>query len=211
MHAGIFIERPTPFVEEFFEKISKMNFPRKNIDIIIHNAVKYHSKHVRSFLASFGDDDRYNFVNVIGDEKSESQARAALLQHCSDVRCDYYFSIDANVHVDEPDTLNLLVKQNRDVVAPIIFLPNDKYSNFMGGLDKNEFPFQPNHYMDIVNRKKIGLWNVPYISSIYLINGKLIADHPAFKGDIFTKGKRDPVTSFCKNLWSAGVFHVCQQ
>ena len=178
------------------------------MDIIIHNAVEYHSKHVQSFLNSFDDDDRYHSVEVIdhSDEQLESQARDAGLQHCADLQCDYYLSIDANAHIDEPDTLNLLIEQNRDVVAPIISRPYHAWSNFWGSLNKDEFYGRSADYMDIVNRKKIGLWNVPYISSIYLINGKLITDHPAFKGDLFTNGQLDPDMSFCKNLRSAGIF-----
>ena len=36
---GLFVENPTPFLREFFEKISKLNYPKSKISILIHNNV----------------------------------------------------------------------------------------------------------------------------------------------------------------------------
>ena len=36
---GIFIEAPTPFLREFLEKISKLDYPKSKIDVLIHNNV----------------------------------------------------------------------------------------------------------------------------------------------------------------------------
>jgi hypothetical protein len=36
---GIFIERPTPFLKEFFEKIINLKYPKAKISILLHNNV----------------------------------------------------------------------------------------------------------------------------------------------------------------------------
>ena len=36
---GIFIEVPTPFLREFFDKVKNQNYPKEKITILIHNAV----------------------------------------------------------------------------------------------------------------------------------------------------------------------------
>ena len=36
---ALFIEVPTPFIREFFQKISDLNYPKKKISVLIHNNV----------------------------------------------------------------------------------------------------------------------------------------------------------------------------
>ena len=49
-------------------------------------------------------------------------------------KCDYYFSVDSEAHLDNPNVLKLLVEQNRNVVAPLIVRPSKAWSNFWGSL-----------------------------------------------------------------------------
>ena len=52
--------------------------------------------------------------------------------------------------------------------------------------------------MEIVQNTRRGLWNVPYISSCYLLHGSLIADEktrPEFISRLL-----DPDMAFCKSL-----------
>jgi hypothetical protein len=36
---ALFIEVPTPFLREFFQKISDLAYPKKKISVLIHNNV----------------------------------------------------------------------------------------------------------------------------------------------------------------------------
>lgn len=36
---GLFIEKPTPFVPEFLERMMELDYPKKQIDLLIHNTV----------------------------------------------------------------------------------------------------------------------------------------------------------------------------
>ena len=36
---GWFIERPTPFIPEFLNRMMQLNYPKKRIDLLIHNTV----------------------------------------------------------------------------------------------------------------------------------------------------------------------------
>ena len=38
---GIFVEKATPFLQEFFEKITFLKYPKKRIHIYLHNNVSY--------------------------------------------------------------------------------------------------------------------------------------------------------------------------
>lgn len=39
MLVALFIERPTPFLEEFFEGVASQNYPKSRIDLYVHNLV----------------------------------------------------------------------------------------------------------------------------------------------------------------------------
>jgi hypothetical protein len=40
VYIGLFIEYPTPFLREYFEKIQKITYPKQRIGIFIHNQVR---------------------------------------------------------------------------------------------------------------------------------------------------------------------------
>jgi procollagen-lysine,2-oxoglutarate 5-dioxygenase, invertebrate len=73
---AIFIERPTPFMREFFEKISKLNYTKEKIDILIHNNVEYHTNSVKEFIES--NKDTYSSVKLVKpqDDSPEHEAKA---------------------------------------------------------------------------------------------------------------------------------------
>ena len=61
-------------------------------------------------------------------------------------------------------------------------------------------------YMDIVQGKRRGVWNVPYISSIYLINGEFIHKSSPESRPNLLHADLDPDMALCRNLRDAGVF-----
>jgi len=42
--------------------------------------------------------------------------RSLGMQYCKQIHCDYYFSVDADVTLNNPKTLQLLIQQNRYVL-----------------------------------------------------------------------------------------------
>ena len=55
---------------------------------------------------------RYNSVKILdGETVSEEAARAAAVQVCVDKKCDFYFNVDSEVHLDNPKTLKVLIEQ----------------------------------------------------------------------------------------------------
>ena len=68
------------------------------------------------------------------DNSKEWHARNEGLKKCADTKCDYYFSIDSDAHIDNQHTLRLLIEQNRKVIAPMLVRPYKAWSNFWGAL-----------------------------------------------------------------------------
>ena len=50
---AIFIEKPTPFLEEFFNLVTKIDYVKGKIDLFIHNSQSYHVNHVKEFIGKF--------------------------------------------------------------------------------------------------------------------------------------------------------------
>lgn len=59
--------------------------------------------------------------------------------------------------------------------------------------------------MDIVQGRRVGVWNVPYISNIYLIKGSALRAELRHV-DLFHYSKLDPDMSFCANVRQQEVF-----
>ncbi|CAF89795.1 unnamed protein product, partial [Tetraodon nigroviridis] len=134
VHVGVFIEKATPFLEEFLERLTLMNYPT-------------------------------------AQSASSSTTTEACLR---DPECDYYFSLDSDVALTNPDTLRILMEENKSVIAPMLSKHGKLWSNFWGALSPEGFYSRSEDYIEIVQGKRIGLWNVPYITQVYLIKGSVL-------------------------------------
>ncbi|KAL6433068.1 hypothetical protein ACFW04_006388 [Cataglyphis niger] len=172
---AIFIEYPTPFLEEFFETIYHQAYPKSRLHLLIYNNVPYHQNVVSNFFQKFSQ-EYLSAKQILPEDKiSEVDARKLALDHCLLKECSGYLSVDAVAHLDNKYTLKLLVEQQRGIVAPLLIRPNKLWSNFWGALN-NGFYARSFDYMEIINNKRRGLWNVPFVCNCYLINATIIAN-----------------------------------
>lgn len=47
---ALFIEKPVPFLEEYFDLIVALDYPKNKLDVFVHNAIEYHSDVVNAFI-----------------------------------------------------------------------------------------------------------------------------------------------------------------
>ncbi|XP_072758610.1 procollagen-lysine,2-oxoglutarate 5-dioxygenase isoform X2 [Anoplolepis gracilipes] len=173
---AIFIEHPTPFLEEFFQAIYRQAYPKSRLHLFIHNNVAYHENVVYDFFERTSQ--KYLSVKQIlpSDEISEVEARKLALEHCLLKECSGYLSVDAVAHLDNEHTLKLLVEQQRGIVAPLLIRPYKAWSNFWGAITDDGFYARSFDYMEIIKNERRGLWNVPFVTNCYLINATIIAN-----------------------------------
>lgn len=89
---------------------------------------------------------------------------------------DKIFYIKSNINNLDKDTLLDLNNENLKCVAPLIIRPNSIFSNFWGDVTNKGYYKRSQNYLDIVERKTIGVFNVPYISSCLLLDKLYIDD-----------------------------------
>ncbi|CAH2316937.1 procollagen-lysine,2-oxoglutarate 5-dioxygenase 1 [Pelobates cultripes] len=203
---GVFIEQPTPFVSEFFKRLNNLQYPKKRIQVYIANHENHHEKHVAAFVGDHGAE--YNAVKFIGPEEATSlaDARNNGIDMCrQNLECEYYFSIDVQVVLNNSTVLRTLIEQNKSIIGPVIGRVDTLWSNFWGALNSDGYYARSEDYIDIVLRQRIGLWNVPYISSVYLIKGNVLRTKLQ-QADLYNSGSLDHDMSFCDNVRKQGVF-----
>lgn len=90
--------------------------------------------------------------------------------------CDYYFFIDSNVVITDQTVLKKLLSYNKPVIAPMLRKSGKLWTNFWGDIDSERFYKKSPDYFSIIDRNRTGCWNVPYITSCFLIRkDKLLA------------------------------------
>ncbi|XP_055335239.1 procollagen-lysine,2-oxoglutarate 5-dioxygenase 1-like [Paramacrobiotus metropolitanus] len=200
---GLFIEKPTPFLKEWFERIAALDYPKKHINVFIHNNEKYHEKDVARFIKSAKD---YLSVTSKGPEDgmTEAEARTTGIKECLKEKCDYYLSVDSEAMLTNVETIRLLLQQNRTVLAPMMTRPGKMWSNFWGALSYEGFYSRSEDYGEILDYSKMGIWNVPFISTAYMIRKDAIdIDFPLFTNPV---ASQDFDMIWCKEMRDKGKF-----
>lgn len=199
---GIFIETPTPFLVEFFTKITNLEYPKNKLTLLIHNNVKYHNEVIDQFLEK--SKTLYKSIKYIREEHDspEHEARTEAINECKSTNCKYYFTIDSTVHLDNSKTLQLLIEQNRPILAPILVRPGTAWSNVWGSVSVNGFYERSFDYLDYVNGDRKNVWNLPFISEAILINGDLLNRISINYEDVLL----DPTMKFSKEMRDKYIF-----
>ncbi|XP_056306418.1 procollagen-lysine,2-oxoglutarate 5-dioxygenase 2 isoform X2 [Danio aesculapii] len=203
---GVYIEQPTPFLPEFLERLLSLDYPKDKLNIFIHNSEVYHEKHIQKFWEE--NKDVFGGFKAVGPEENltQGEARNMGMDVCRrDPSCDYYFNIDADVMLTNRQTLKLLIEQNRKIIAPLVTRHGKLWSNFWGALSLDGYYARSEDYIDIVQGKRVGVWNIPFLAHIYLIKGQTLRNELKER-NVFVLEKLDPDMAMCRNARDLGLF-----
>uniref|UniRef100_A0A8C2JB08 procollagen-lysine 5-dioxygenase n=1 Tax=Cyprinus carpio TaxID=7962 RepID=A0A8C2JB08_CYPCA len=203
---AIYIEQPTPFLPEFLERFLSLDYPKDKLNIFVHNSEVYHEKHIQKFWEE--NKDVFRSFKVVGPEENltQGEARNMGMDLCrKDLSCDYYFSIDADVMLTNRQTLKLLIEQNRKIIGPLVTRHGKLWSNFWGALSLDGYYARSEDYIDIVQGKRVGVWNIPFMAHIYLITGQTLRNELKER-NVFVLERLDPDMALCRKARDLGVF-----
>uniref|UniRef100_A0A672KA20 Procollagen-lysine,2-oxoglutarate 5-dioxygenase 2 n=1 Tax=Sinocyclocheilus grahami TaxID=75366 RepID=A0A672KA20_SINGR len=203
---GIYIEQPTPFLPEFLERFLSLDYPNDKLNVFVHNSEVYHEKHIQKFWEE--NKDVFRSFKVVGPEENltQGEARNMGMDLCrKDLSCDYYFSIDADVMLTNRQTIKLLIEQNRKIIGPLVTRHGKLWSNFWGALSLDGYYARSEDYIDIVQGKRVGVWNIPFMAHIYLIKGQTLRNELKNR-NVFVLERLDPDMAMCRNARDLGVF-----
>lgn len=180
---AVFIEHATAFLEDFLAKIDALTYPKKKIDLYVHVAEPYHRATVEEFL-----ENRllqYKTVHFDGPESglTDGTARKLAIGEAMQHNSDFYLSIDSEVQLENSNTIQYLIERNRSVVAPLLVRPGKMWSNFWGAITSDGYYKRSDDYVAIVQRTRTGLWNVPYMYGVYLVQKRHLPVMSQFRLD----------------------------
>ncbi|XP_069070003.1 procollagen-lysine,2-oxoglutarate 5-dioxygenase 2 isoform X2 [Pleurodeles waltl] len=196
---GVFIEQATPFLAEFLEKLITLDYPKDKLKLFIHNSVVHHETHIQKFWPQAKKS--FAKLKIVGPEEAMTQAEARNMgmDLCrQEKKCEFYFSIDSDVVLTNPQTLKILIEKNRKIIAPLVTRHGKLWSNFWGALSPDGYYARSEDYVDIVQGNRKGLWNVPYMANVYLIKGQTLRSEMKERNQ-FMLDRLDPDMALCKN------------
>ncbi|KAB7498371.1 Glycosyltransferase 25 family member [Armadillidium nasatum] len=175
-----------PYFFPFFENL---DYPKKNLALFIRsdhnkdetilgleswlleNEDKYHSINERmKSIPTFYEEsmlqdilwDSERMDNVI-HFKEEALEEAIL------INANFIWFVDIDTFYTNPNVLRHIIRQNKTVIAPLL-TSTRLYSTFWGEMDSDYFYKRSEDYIDIVTRKKRGVFSVPLVCGSVLIN-----------------------------------------
>ncbi|XP_065313263.1 procollagen-lysine,2-oxoglutarate 5-dioxygenase-like [Gordionus sp. m RMFG-2023] len=179
------VDKSTPFLREFLAKIRGLEYPKNKIVLDIYSKVELHDDEISKFLTENSNRylssawNKFEYQSYGTDQNSEDPTSNSMVyKERDDIlyrfyrdthKPQYFFTIDSECHLDNPKTLILLIEQNKTILAPMLARPGKMWTNFWGALSPSEFYARSDNYIDIVTYKQLGIFNVPFISSCYLI------------------------------------------
>lgn len=121
--------------------------------------------------------------------------------------CEYFMFINNNCVITNPNILHDLLYTGKNIVAPLLKVPNKTWANFWGALDEDGYYQRSFDYLDIIENKRRGCWNVPFVMDAYLIKREILEKY----SNLYSKNTNpDLDVRFCQNLRDLDIFmYVC--
>ncbi|CAD6240490.1 GSCOCG00008814001-RA-CDS [Cotesia congregata] len=151
---AIFIDKATPFLEEFLNKIYRQTYPKSKLHLFVYNNEVNHEKLVQNWIDKFSGQYKSKKVISPSDQIDPATARDLSLNYCLLKECSGHFFIESVAHLDNEHTLKLLVEQQRSIVAPLLLRPGQSWSNFWGAVADNGYYARSSDYMEIIENKR---------------------------------------------------------
>lgn len=187
---AILIRNKAHSLPYFLGNLERLHYPKSDIGLYIrvdhsednsssivdtwlsHMRHKYH--HVNYEVSNagerFADEEvvtqwsKLRYGHIIG-------LRNEALKSARESWADYLFMIDADVMVINENILQDLMVHKVPIISPLLNCTNiQSYSNFWGEMTKAGYYKRSDDYFDIQRRQKKGIFKVPMVHTVYLIN-----------------------------------------
>ncbi|XP_054709347.1 glycosyltransferase 25 family member-like [Uloborus diversus] len=172
----------------FFAYLERLDYPRDRISLWIRsdhniddtvNVIKtwldYHRKEYHS-VDSILDDSPEEFADGKGvfewspmHFKHIIHLKENAMQAARNMWADYIMVLDVDVFLVNNQTLKQLVSEEKTIISPMLETLS-AYSNFWCGMTEQGYYKRTDDYLPILEREKIGIFDVPMVHSAVLID-----------------------------------------
>ncbi|GFV53734.1 procollagen galactosyltransferase 1 [Trichonephila clavipes] len=172
----------------FFGYVEKLDYPRDRISLWIRS--DHNIDNTNDVLKTWLDANRkfYHSVDFSYEEHPESfsdgtgvfEWSSSHFEHLIHLKetallaarklwADYIMFLDCDVFLVNNNTLNLLMKEDKTIIAPVLETLG-AYSNYWCGMTEQGYYKRTDDYLPILEREQIGCFDVPMVHSAVLIN-----------------------------------------
>lgn len=148
-----------------YKSIDKWNDNLPNILILYDISNGKNPETIKSICNLNYDKEKMNILEVEFDKINYNKIN-------EDFDFDFIFYINSNIILNNKDILLNLINENKNIISPMFVKKGSLFSNFWGDIDQNNFYKRSDDYLDLINYKKKGVWNVAYVSQCFLMKKK---------------------------------------
>ncbi|KAL4219684.1 hypothetical protein ACF0H5_022254 [Mactra antiquata] len=223
---AILVRNKAHALPSFFGLFEKLNYPKEKIAIWIksdHN-IDNSTEIIKEWMT--GVEDLYHSIEFIYDDKQMGFENEIASCHWTDGRfqhiinereraihaarrmwADYLLMLDADVMIENHNMLQILLEQKKTIIAPMMNPGvGESYSNFWGGMDEDGYYQRVPDYFKIVEREVTGVFIVPMVHTIYLMNLKhKQSEKLTYIASLGYDKAEDDIIIFAINAQEAGV------
>ena len=156
----------------YIEANSETSTVYEDLLTMIDKNVKIIDKNTTLTLSCFSSNKNWD-KKVIKKNNTE-KLRNKALKTAKNNNADYLWFINSKHIITNDNTLKNMILQNKGIVGPFMNIKDQLWSCFWGAVDKNGWYKDSFDYLDIVNGKRKGCWNIPHLQGNYLINKETI-------------------------------------
>jgi hypothetical protein len=194
-------------VKDFLKPLETLTYPKLNTVLYIINEHPEYSFEIKTWMDDM--ENRYKRLfyqqQALSDKHWDDVLREESIKLAQTFKASHYFVIDNNVVIKEPDTIQLLIRENKSIIAPMINSPEGLGYNFWSKVTSDEFYEVEWDHEKIISSTYKGIWNMPHINDCYLIQGSTLPKVETFYSKNFDKDRGTDM-AFCKNCRDAGIF-----
>lgn len=127
--------------------IPALDYPKDKIEVTVFSDRKINHSYLHQMMS---EKEAYQYLRY----KNEA---------------DYLYFIYADYILQSTPVLNDLLRAKKDITSAFMLKPDSVFSNFWGAVSESGWYKRSEDYLDIVERKKIGIFEVPFINGNILI------------------------------------------
>lgn len=101
-------------------------------------------------------------------------------------KADYVFFLYADYIIQDTNILNDLLRVNKDISSGLMLKPHTLFSNFWGAVSESGWYKRSDNYVNIIERKTIGHFEVPYVTGNILMKKEIL-----LRNDDITREHKD--------------------
>ncbi len=169
---NVFADRPVDDLNQVFDQIRYLEFPKKNIFINILYSDVSHEYKIEKFIDEFSSE--YIGIDMIYVRGDEVVLRDRALELSMNSHMDYSLLMDCNYIFRNRKSLQRLIGEDKYIITPMINSEGTEWVNFFFNVDENG-RFIPSDEQQAIKDYQIqDTFSVGYTAGMWLISNEII-------------------------------------